>query len=306
MTLGFHHPWLLALLVIPLAGIFRAFLAKGHLVVIPFDHAGQGKGRRAQVILSLFACAPWLLLACALLIAAGPVRRGIPAQEREVKNILFCLDVSGSMNAPLGDKRRFDHAVIALNSFCQTREGDSFGLTVFGSEFWHWIPVTADTQALAQSAALLDPKKMPDWFGGTSIAKAVEGCRQQLIKQKDGDRIVILVSDGDSSDISGGSADPLVRQLKDNKITVHGVFIGAGSPGPDFARFCTNTGGLCYAAADPRALKDVFRRIDAAETSRFKSLVPQEEDNFAPFALAGLVALLLCLIQLLGLRYTPW
>src|SRR5206468_11715957 len=59
-------------------------------------------------------------------------------KERALTNILFALDVSGSMTSPFGDGKRSDKAIEAINEFTTYRKGDAFGLTIFGSDVLHW------------------------------------------------------------------------------------------------------------------------------------------------------------------------
>ena len=57
-------------------------------------------------------------------------------------NLEFCLDVSGSMMAQYGSGTRSDKALEAIVDFTSYRKGDAFGLTAFGTEVLHWVPVT--------------------------------------------------------------------------------------------------------------------------------------------------------------------
>ena len=112
---------------------------------------------------------PILLLAIAILLLAGPRRFEQPRSEREMTNILFCLDVSGSMTAPFGAGSRYDAAMTSLNDFISFRKGDAFGLTVFGIlailifigaalialgrwDALHWAALAAMLVAMAGSA----------------------------------------------------------------------------------------------------------------------------------------------------------
>ena len=40
---------------------------------------------------------------------------------------------------------------------------------------------------------------------GAEIGKALLACRRRLMKSEDGDRMIVLISDGYSSDLSGGN-----------------------------------------------------------------------------------------------------
>jgi len=96
----------------------------------------------SNVFIKIFISAGSLMLAAAIVLWAGPRRLGVPQTERELTNIEFCLDLSGSMTASFGEGSRYDAAMIAINDFVDLRKGDAFGLTIFSSRAGHWIPLT--------------------------------------------------------------------------------------------------------------------------------------------------------------------
>jgi hypothetical protein len=59
-------------------------------------------------------------------------------------NILFCVDVSGSMGMPFGAGTRYDASMKAIESFIDRRSGDAFGLQFFGNSAIRWTPLTTD------------------------------------------------------------------------------------------------------------------------------------------------------------------
>jgi hypothetical protein len=101
-----------------------------------------------------------------ILILAGPQRLAKPEDERVLTNIEVVLDVSGSMMAPFGDGTRADKAFEAIVGFTSFRKGDAFGLTIFGTEVVHWVPLTKDLTALAGRAVL---RRKCHRMGGTRI-----------------------------------------------------------------------------------------------------------------------------------------
>ena len=134
----------------------------------------------------------------AILLLAAPQRLAVPRQERVVTNIQFALDVSGSMMSKFGEGTRSDAAIKAINEFTQFRKGDAFGLTIFGSDVLHWCPLTRDLAAIRSAAPFLRPEKMPSYLQGTMIARALRGVQKVLSREREGDRMVILISDGES------------------------------------------------------------------------------------------------------------
>src|SRR5690242_6599561 len=98
----FAHPWLLLLLLLPLGLAVFLWKRGGRRVPLPFDHRPLPRARLMSFLLRSADLQPVLLLAVAIAILAGPRRFEQPRSERELTNILFCLDISGSMMASFG------------------------------------------------------------------------------------------------------------------------------------------------------------------------------------------------------------
>ena len=307
--MSFHHPALLWLLALPVIWGFWQWTRRGHPVVLPFDHGLQLEGRGLRFLTNLAGTLPAVLLTVAVLMLAGPRRPAPPRDERVLNNILLCLDVSGSMSVPFGQKgSRFEAAVEAARSFCTHRKGDAFGLTIFGAEYIHWVPPTTELSALVSATQYVRPHRMPPWMGGTLIANALRGCRNQLVRAGEGDRAVILISDGGSADFGDGGDRAVAQELAAENIRVFSILVGqddsAGAMGLE--TIASLTGGKVFTAGDPAALNGVFAAIDSMQKARFKQTTADWVDHYTPFSIAGLAAATLYALSLLGLRFTPW
>ncbi len=304
--MSFSHPWVLLLLALPLVLGLWEWRRPGLRLVIPFDHANVSPGTRLRrLVQSANLLAPALLVV-AILLLAGPIRLAPPEQERVVTNIQFVMDVSGSMSAPFGSGTRADTAIAAFQEFTQYRKGDAFGLTVFGTDVLHWVPLTRDLSAIRLAAPFLRPEKMPPYMGGTMIGKALREVRKVLIDRPEGDRLLVLISDGQSFDLSGGIAEQLGHDLAADGIRVFYIHVGGDQPSNEVFALASTTGGSAFIAGDPQSLRDIFKRIDEMKPIQLKPGQPEPVDDFRPFALAGLILLTLQVLASLGLRYTPW
>lgn len=306
----FRAPWLLLALALPLLLAAWHALRAGHPLRVPVDRANVPHHPHLRRLVLLAESLPAGLLAVAILVLAGPQRQAPPRDERVLTNILFCLDVSGSMGWPVsvtaqGPKSRYDAAMDAIAAFCDYRQGDAFGLTIFGDEYLHWLPPTRDLDAIRRSAPFLKPGTLPYWFGGTEIAKALDGCRRRLLESPDGDRAIILVSDGSSGDFDNGRDDQIARALAADGIRLYFVQIGDEDGGPA-GRIAARTGGRHFNAVSPATLAAVFREIDAMQKTRFEQGSSETVEHYRPFAIAGGVLLALHVFAQLGLRFTPW
>jgi Ca-activated chloride channel family protein len=307
--MSFHHPQWLWLLALPVFWGFWQWNRRGHPILVPFDHGHQQNGRWLRFFTNCAGTLPALLLAVAVLMIAGPRKTAPPQDEKVMNNILLCVDISGSMEASFGKGTRFEAAAEAVREFCNYRKGDAFGLTIFGSEYIHWIPPTREVSAVANATYHIRPRNMPPWMGGTLIANALDGCRQQLIRTEQGDRAVVLITDGDSADFHNGGAQRVTDELAAANIRVFIIMIGSdlggmGSGGVE--TIAAGTQGKVFQAADRSSLDSVFREIDRMQKARFKQVTADWVDNYTPLSLTGLSIAALFLLSLLGLRYTPW
>ena len=306
--MSFHHPGLLWLLALPLLWGFFHWVSRGRPVVMPFDHGAQKDGRWLGFLTRLAGTMPGVLLAVAVLVLAGPRRPAPPADERVMNNILLCIDVSGSMSVPFGSSgTRFEGAVEAAREFCRFRKGDAFGLTVFGSEYIHWVPPTPELSALSGALDHVRPDNMPGWMGGTLIANALRGCRDQLVREEEGDRAIILISDGGSADFMNGGDRAVADELALAGIRVFCILIGDdGGGAAGMETVSSVTGGKMFVAGDPAVLQEVFREIDRMQKSRFKPSSADWVDWHRPFVVAGVSSLALMALASCGLRFSPW
>ena len=302
----FAHPWLLALLLLPLGLAVFLWKRGGRRVPLPFDHQPLRRARLIGFMVRAADLLPVLLFAVAIAILAGPRRFEQPRSEREMTNILFCLDVSGSMTAPFGSSTRYDAAMGAVNDFISFRKGDAFGLMVFGSSVLNWVPLTNDVSAFKCAPPFLRPEKLYHIGGGTMIGMALREAEKNLLYSATGDRMIVLFTDGESFDLSDGKDVEIANSLKANGIKVYDVHVAEGGIPDSVSVIASITGGEVFQAGDPESLKAIFARIDEMQKAPLKRVTPDPIDFFQPFAIAGLSLGGLYLLTLFGLRHTPW
>jgi Ca-activated chloride channel homolog len=303
---SFRRAWVLALLVLPAALLFWVWTRKGRALVLPLDHARSRDGRWIARAMRLVESLPALLLALVIVLLAGPQRWDEPRTKRSLTNIEFCVDVSGSMTARFGDGDRYQAAMEAINEFIDFREGDAFGLTFFGNSTLHWVPLTTDVSAFRCAPPFMRPGHLPPWFGGTEIGKALLACRKVLCAREEGDRMILLVTDGFSADLGGGRDEEIAHTLAQDGIVVYAVHVANTEvPGP-ISTITTITGGQVFASEDPEVLRSVFQRIDEMQVTRLEKIQSETLDDLVPWCWVGLGMLGASLLAALGARYTPW
>ncbi|WP_435015409.1 vWA domain-containing protein [Tundrisphaera sp. TA3] len=307
MSLSFAHPWALLLLFAPAWLLVRIWRQHGPRVALPFDHGQGSSGKRWRAALDLGESLAPVLLGIVVVILAGPQRLGEPKTERMLTNIEFCVDVSGSMISPFGEGTRYDASMKAIDEFLANRSGDAFGLTFFANNVLRWVPLTSDPSALRCAPPFMKPENGVPWMQGTLVGKALRECRKTLAEREEGDRMIVLVTDGVSADLNNGNDAAIAEELKKDGITVFIIHVAEGDAPPQMAVIASMTGGEVFSVGDPAGLESVFRRIDAMKQAKLKKTVAETLDDFGPYALAGLATLgLMAATSLFGLRYTPW
>lgn len=306
--MSFGSWYVLLGLFVPAAMLVWVWRRTSGRVVLPQDYGRQRSGWFWAAVLKCLESVPSLLLAVAILLLAQPRRLDVPKAERELTNILFCLDLSGSMGAPFGSGTRYDAAMEAIKNFVSQRKGNAYGLVVFGDVANPWIPLTTDASAFECATPFLDPtKNLPlGYGGGTMIGLALKKCQDLLLEKETGDRMVILVSDGASFDLGNGQEEEIGRSLRADEIAMYGIHIGGGMTPPEVSAIATITGGATFAPEDQAGLDGVLQRIDQMRETKLARTFAELMDWFKPFCVAGASLVGLALAALLGLRYTPW
>ncbi len=302
----FARPWLLLLLVLPVLQMCWVWQRRSRRVVLPFDGGPRGAGWVVQGLLGVAESLPALLLAVAVLLLALPQELAAPKEKRALTNIQFCVDISGSMEAKFGNGNRYDASMAAINEFLDFRKGDSFGLTFFGNNYLHWVPLTSDPSAFRCAIPFMSPTNNIPGFGGTEIGKAVLGCREVLASRAEGDRMLVLITDGWSSDLANGAEIEIAKKLKRDGITLFAVNIQESDARGEIVNLARMTGGEVFNPDDTRALAAVFKRIDDMTKAKVEQGTAELVDWFFPFCIAGLAVIGLWALVQLGLRYTPW
>jgi Ca-activated chloride channel family protein len=302
----FAYPLVLFGLLVPAVLLAWVWRRAGRRVVLPFDHGRPARRWGWRVPIDLAESLPALLLAVVLLILAGPQRLGAPQSKRVLTNIELCVDVSGSMMTPFGEGTRYDTSMKAIDEFLDYRKGDACGLTFFGDNVLHWVPLTADASAIRCAPPFMRPEVAPPWMGGTLIAKALRACKQVLAARQEGDRMIVMITDGDSFDLFGGEDVVLSKELKAENIVVYSIHV-SDEPVPDpITTITALTGGEVFHPGDPEALKAVFKRIDQMQQTKLEKTIGETLDDFVPYCIAGAGVLATVLLALFGVRYTPW
>lgn len=325
--LEFEWPWLFALVPLPL--LVRYLLKPARTadaaLRVPFldDFAGGNSGQPLKGLFNaamlFMAFIAWLALLSA---AARPQWLGEPV-ELPVKgrDIMLAVDLSRSMKERdfrLGNSRvdRLTATRSVARQFIERRKGDRIGLILFGTQAYLQAPLTFDRKTVA---TLLDEALINIAGKSTAIGDAI-GLAVKRLRDKEGDRILILLSDGENT---AGVIHPLkaAELAAEEGLKIYTIGIGPDQHGGDsfygmrmggvrggvdvrtLTRVAEITGGRYFHASNTEELVQIYDLINELEPveSEVRVYRPVEALFYWPLGVAiGLIFLLLLL------RALPW
>ncbi|KAF1014596.1 MAG: hypothetical protein GAK31_02083 [Stenotrophomonas maltophilia] len=312
-------PW--ALLALPLPWLMRWWQRRtqgGAALRVPYaadalqalasEQPALGRGLQRAVL--------WLAWIALCVSLARPQHLGDaivpPVQGRQM---MLAVDVSGSMSEAdrtLGSQvvDRLTAAKAVLADFLERRAGDRIGLLIFGDRAYTLTPVTADLASvrdqLRDSVAGLAGRE-------TAIGDAIALAVKRLRNQPEGQRVLILLTDGVSN---AGLLEPLraAELARTEGVRIHTVaFGGDGSvrlfgmqiqPDQDpvdeatLRRIAGMTGGQFFRARDTDQLAGIYAELDRLEPTAASgpSLRPRIEWYAWPLGIALLLGALAWLL----------
>jgi Ca-activated chloride channel family protein len=324
----FEWPWML--LALPAPWIARRLLGAApppreaalrvpSLADFRFGRAtARGTGRRVRLLWCI-AILAW----CALVVSATrPLWLGdaveLPVSGRD---LLMAVDLSGSMEQEdfVLRGRRVDRLTAAKSvagDFIERRVGDRIGLILFGDQAYLQAPLTFDR---ATVRTLLNEAVIGLAGKATAIGDAIGLAVKRLRGKKDGDRVLVLLTDGANT---AGAVAPLEAADLAAKegLRIHTIGIGADvmtvrdlfgmrrvNPAADLdedtlTEIARRTGGRYFRARDTKELEEIYRLLDRLEPAAGdpKYFRPQTSLFHWPLALALLLGLVLVQARMRG------
>jgi Ca-activated chloride channel family protein len=309
-TLLLAHPWLLALLPLPLVVWWLAppYSEPHRALVVPFlprlaNLSGQAPGRGASVSHGsiwrwLTVCFCWLCVVLALArpqVIEPPLSKDIP-----VRDMLLAVDLSGSMaTRDFQDTQgatidRLAAVKSVLDSFLAGRKGDRVGLIFFGNAAFVQAPFTEDLAVVRQ---LLDEAQVNMAGPQTAFGDALGLAINTFDRSKVQDRVLIALTDGNDTS-SQVPPDKAAQIARDKGIVIHTVAVGdpqaAGEDALDEAalqRAASITDGLYSHATDRKQLAAIYEQLNNIEMRKAHTVShrPRRDVYWWPLA-AALVA----------------
>lgn len=262
----------------------------------------------------------WLVLAAigfGIIILARP-QFGTKVDKVDKKGIelVIAIDVSNSMLAEDIKPNRLAKAKQILTRIIDERRNDKVAIVVFAGEAFIQLPLTADNQSAKLFLETIDPNLVP--VQGTAIGTAIDLALTCFSNDKEIDKSIILITDGESHE---GNAEEAAARAADEGIQVNVVGIGTtegalipvaegsanmkrdsqGQPvmsrlNEEMCRSIAKAGKGLYTHADNSnsALKNLQAELDKLQKKEIDGVAYSEYDEkFQLFAWAMLILLIL-------------
>ena len=231
----FAHPnYLYALVLIPV-------LAFIYLVVAKRRKKNLEKFGNMEVISSLMPEASFvrptvkfyiLLFALFALIItmAGPqFGTKLETIKRKGIEIMIALDVSNSMNATDIEPSRLERAKRAIARLVDKLVNDRIGIIVFAGEAYTQLPITTDYPSAKMFLNSINTDIVPTQ--GTAIGAAIDLAVKSFSDQKDINRAIIVITDGENHEDDPVAAAKRAAE-KGIKVYTVGMGLPQGAPIP--------------------------------------------------------------------------
>lgn len=175
----------------------------------------------------------WLIFAVivfGIIVVARP-QFGTKIEKIDKKGIelVIAIDVSNSMLARDVNPDRLSKAKQILTRIIDERKNDKVAIVVFAGEAYVQLPMTTDIQSAKIFLENIDPSLVP--VQGTVIGSAINISMNSFTNDKEVDKAIILITDGEGHDDNGLQ---LAEQAASSGIQINVVGVGSpeGSPVP--------------------------------------------------------------------------
>jgi Ca-activated chloride channel family protein len=229
-------------------------------------------------------------------------------------DIVIALDISSSMLARDFTPDRLEAAKNVAMEFISGREYDRMGLVVFAGEAFTQCPLTTDRAVLLNLFKDIQSGMIKD---GTAIGNGLATSVARLKDSEAISRVVILLTDGENN--AGEIAPVTAAEIaKTFGIRVYTVGVGSIGTAPypvqtpygiqlrdmevkideeTLQEISTLTDGKYFRATSNTKLEEIYKEIDALEKSKIEvKELNRKTEEFVPFALAGLLSLILSFV----------
>lgn len=239
-----------------------------------------------------------IFISLLLLCLARPQRSNeTNTQYTEGINMVFALDISESMKITDIHPSRFEAGKQLCLDIIQQRTSDRIGMVVFSGEALTLAPLTNDYSLLKNQ--LTELKQNNTLQSGTAIGTALGTAINRLKNTQTGQRIIILISDGENT---SGLMDPATAAQLCIDYNIKIYSIGLGRDGTHqfkdedgvikyveskldettLKNISNITKGAFYRAYDKKSIQRIIQDIDQLEKGKIVQMHYNDTKDFYP------------------------
>lgn len=217
--------------------------------------------------------------------------------ERGGLQIMIVLDLSQSMEKPLGKNTRMEAVKASTTEFIKRRPGDAIGLVVFSNNAYVVSPATFDHESLLSYLKLVNVQTLVN-EGYTAIGEGLAAAQDFFTFSRERGRrakgqVVVLFSDGENN----YGKDPLEEFERARQEGTRVYFIGVAlelGASQQIAAAVPITGGKFFDARNPGHLTAALDEINTIEKGHFYTLqLTRQQPAYFVFVLLAFAMLAL-------------
>ena len=322
-------PWMFAIAPLPL--VFRWLISpierQQAALTVPdvasFRHDEAARAGPETSRLAWRALLLWLIWLSLITAMARPEWTGEPVTlPTSGRDLMLAVDISGSMGTEdlqLGGQlvNRLTVVKNVVSQFVDAREGDRVGLILFGTNAYLQAPLTFDLETVNR---LLVEAPVGIAGGKTAIGDAIGLAVKRLRQRPQGDRVLILLTDGANNvgEVAPVKAAELAAQ---DGIRIYTIGVGADemrlpsllgvfgsrvvNPSAELdedtlTEIADTTEGRYFRAQNTAKLVEIYDLIDALEP------IEQEAETYRPIAVLYYWPMGLAWFLFLALILSDW
>lgn len=175
------------------------------------------------------------------IFAAANLQTGSKMEEvkREGIDLMFCIDISNSMNAEDIAPNRLERSKQAINNIIGKLKGDRIGIIVFAGNAYVQLPITTDYAAAKLFLSTINTSLIPSQ--GTEIGAAINLAARSF-GNSEHEKAIIVISDGE--DHENGDAIKAAQEAIKSGIKIYTIGMGLedGAPIPIYNQYGKRTG----------------------------------------------------------------
>lgn len=298
-SFSFGQPfWLILLLLVPLAAWLRG--RKGPAEAVPYSavslirQIGVPLRRSPRAWLRYFGLAALAL--CIVAMARPRFDVGESPDGRNGVDIVFCVDVSGSMDTKdfpykSGKVSKRDAYIMAIGNLVDRRPNDRFGMIGFAGDTYILSPLTIDGEWIKD---VLKEIRLQAW---TAIGEGILSSVDLLKNSKARSKIIIVTSDGGNNyGISPLEAADVAAKEKIRVYTVQFMSprqVGTANANSLMGRIAAKTGGMYFQAASLESIVSIYGEIDKLEKTKFQQKQSRMYEELFPWLILSAFLVLL-------------